>query len=341
MKPVIAFGECLIRLSPPGARRIEQTAVLEVEVGGSEANVVVALVRWGLPARLCSLVPEGPLGDRVIRDLRSFGVDLSAVQRGPGRMGLYYYEHGAGLRGGSVLYDRAHSLFATADATAFAIDRALEGAGWLHLSGITPALSDGAAGATGRAARLAMEAGLPVSLDLNYRRLVWRANDRRPAEVMPSIGDCATLMLAEWEAASDYFGIPLPVAAEDPAAGGRRLADALFDRFPRLQMVLVSRRAITSANRQEYGAALHTRDREYLSPLFEITPMIDRIGAGDALMAGVIHSLMRNPSDPAAAVRFGAVAGALQHTIPGDAPLLDEAEIAAIADGGPGGRLLR
>lgn len=341
MKPVVTFGEILLRLSPPFPQRFEQASALDVQVGGSECNVASALARWGTPCRLVSALPAHEIGDRICRQLAHHGIDTGAILRRGERVGIYFYEHGASLKAGRVVYDRKHSSLATAEPAAFDWDRLLRDAGWLHLSGITPALSADAAAATARAAGYAGSLQLPVSLDLNYRALLWKEG-RSPIETLRPIAEQATLMLADPTSARIFFGID----AEPSEAGSlsvqdcRRLADRMFERFPRLERVLISRREAKNAVRHLYGAVLLDRESEAASDLHDVDPILDRIGAGDALMAGVIHCLHRR-QPPEAAVRFGAAAGALQHAIAGDVCLASLDEIDACAAGGRGTRTIR
>jgi len=336
MKRLVGFGEILLRLSAPGYQQIDQAKAFETHVAGCENNVVCAAARWGTPGRMMSVIPANALGDGVVREIRSHGVCTDRMLRCGDRLGLYFHEHGAGARGGSLVYDRAGSAFAETLPEAYDWEEILKESGWLHLSGITPALSAAAAESAAEAARRGAALGIPVSLDLNYRSTLWNADDDPASRIQP-LAESASLLVVDPKSAAIFFGIESrswPGGEAIPVERGRELAASCFSRFPRLQQVIVSRRAIRSATDQAFGAMLLTREAEAVSPLHPIAPIIDRLGAGDALVAGVIHRLMSKAEDLEGAIRFGAAAGAIQHAVVGDICLAPEAEIAALAETG-------
>lgn len=343
MKRLVGFGEVLLRLSAPGHQQIDQARAFETHVAGCENNVVCAASRWGTPGRMVSVIPPNALGDGVVREIRSHGVCSDHLLRCGDRLGLYFHEHGAGARGGSLVYDRARSAFAETPGDAYRWAEILADAGWLHLSGITPALSSHAADSAAEAARQASARDLPVSLDLNYRSTLWKPGDD-PAGLIRPLAEAATLMVVDPNSASKFFGIesrPWTTGEAIPVEQARELAARCFSEFAELRSVIVSRRAVRSATDQAFGAMLISREQEAVSPLHPIAPVIDRLGAGDALVAGVIHRLILQPDDLEAAIRFGAAAGAIQHAVVGDICLASEAEIAALAETGVAAGLKR
>ena len=184
---VVAFGEIMLRLAPPGFERLLQSPHFVATFGGGEANVAVALASLGVPASYVTVLPEkNPIADAVIGELRRFGVDTSHIARGKGRMGIYFLEAGASQRGSKVLYDREGSAIAAARPGVIDWKAAFEDAGWFHITGITPALSASAAELTLEAMRAARTAGLGVSCDLNYRKNLWKWG-RNASEVMPDL----------------------------------------------------------------------------------------------------------------------------------------------------------
>jgi 2-dehydro-3-deoxygluconokinase len=341
---IVALGELLLRLKSPGYERLLQSATLEATIGGAEANVVEALAADGIPAAFISAVPEGPLGDASLAELRRFGVDVSRVLRMPGRLGTYYLEAGAGQRPPRVVYDRADSTMARVEPAAFDWPSLLAGATWLHVSGITPAISATAATATLRAVQAARAAGLGVSVDFNHRAALWQWG--RPAhDVMPDIVAAATVAIAGREDIQKMLGIPLPGRSEGsvPDLGAfEQLAGTVLERFPSLECVAITLRESESASRNAWSALLRSRHGTHRSRRWEITDMVDRIGAGDAFAAGLLYGLRTYGADEhARALEFATAASCLKHTIPGDVNRVRAAEVEALLAGDGTGRVQR
>ena len=341
---VIALGELLLRLKSPGHERLLQSGRFEASIGGAEANVVSALAAEGVAAAFVSAVPAGALGDAALAELRRFGVDVSRVARMPGRLGTYYLEAGAGQRPPRVIYDRERSVIALADPGEFAWPTLLNGMSWFHVSGITPAISETGARLTTDAVRTARGMGLEVSVDFNHRAALWKWG-ATPAEVMPGILDHATIGIAGREDIQAMLGMPLdarPGAPDPDHEAFDALARAVLGRFPSLRMLAITLRESESASRNGWSAMLVTRDATYRSRRWEITDMVDRIGAGDAFSAALIHALLgparRTPAD---ALEFATAASCLKHTIPGDVNRVRAAEVDALLAGDGTGRVQR
>lgn len=341
---VVALGELLLRLKSPGHERLLQSAMLEATIGGAEANVVEALAADGLASAFVSAVPDGPVGDAALAELRRFGVDVSRVVRVPGRLGIYYLEAGAGHRPSRVVYDRADSTMALVDPSAFNWKELLAGARWLHVSGITPAISASAAQITLDAVRAARAAGVGVSVDFNHRAALWKWG-KSPAEVMPAIVNCATVAIAGREDVQKMLDIPLSGGADSRAPdldAFEQLATTVLQRFPTLESVAITLRESESASRNAWSALLRTRASAYRSRRWEITEMVDRIGAGDAFAAGLVYGLLTyGPDEPARALEFATAASCLKHTIPGDVNRVRAAEVDALLAGDGSGRVQR
>jgi len=341
---VIALGELLLRLKSPGYERLLQSAVLEATIGGAEANVVQALAADGIPSAFVSVVPEGPLGDAALAELRRFGVDVSRVLRKPGRLGTYYLEAGAGQRPPRVVYDRADSTMAKADPSSFKWKETLAGARWLHVSGITPAISESAAKVTLGAVKAARAAGLGVSVDFNHRAALWKWG-KTPADVMPDIVSGATIAIAGREDIQKMLDIPLPGRSEGrepdlPAF--EELAATVLERFPGLESVVITLRESESASRNGWSALMRTPTATYRSRRWEISDMVDRIGAGDAFAAGLIYAMLTyGAGQPQRALEFATAASCLKHTIPGDVNRVRAAEVEALLAGDGTGRVQR
>jgi len=329
---VVCFGELLLRLSAPGNQMLLQTPSLEVHVGGAEANVGVALAHLGHDVAMTSVVADNALGSAALGELRRHGVDTRQVRRSAGRMGLYFMTAGAGLRPGEVVYDRAESAFATAQADSYDWSDLLQGAQWLHLSGISPALGLQAAQATLTAARAACDMGIKVSFDGNFRPRLWERWGGDARAILRELFDCAHIVFA------DHRDIAVVLGGEFDQADARERVDAAaamaFAAFPRLQYMACTQRTAPSASENSLGAMLLHRDgTRALAPVRELTGIVDRIGGGDAFAAGVLHGLMQG-FDSDTTIRFGLAAGCLKHSIPGDFSPVDEADVMALMEAG-------
>ncbi len=340
---VVTFGELMLRLKAPGRERLLQSPLLEATFGGGEANVAVALARLGLRASFVTALPEGPVGEAALRCLRGHGVETDHVQRRPGRMGIYFLEAGADHRPSAVLYDRAGSAAAAMAPGQFSWRDILAGAGWFHVSGITPALSRSAADATLEAAAAAREAGVRVSVDLNYRRKLWAYGVAAP-EVMRPLAALADVLVGNEEDLQLALG--LAKAGADPSRGEvdpeayRELAAEALAQFPLVKSVAITLRQSRSADRNGWRAALLSRQGYRVSRAYQLDDIVDRVGSGDAFAAGLIYGLVALGSE-AEALEFAAAASALKHTIPGDLNLVDRAEVQRLVDGDASGRVQR
>lgn len=320
---IVCFGEVLIRLSAPGREVLLQNMSLNAHVGGAEANVAVSLARFGLDARMVSLLPENVLADAAIGELRRHGVDTSLIARGAGRMGLYFISPGAIHRPSDVLYDRADSAFARAASDAIDWSKALDGADWLHLSGVTLAISAKTSVAALRAAKAARAAGVKVSVDCNFRQRLWDARGDDPRPVLGAIFAEADLMFA------DHRDIELVTGKKAEGADKRAAAmEIAFATWPNLKRVAGTQRSVVSADHNELGGVMFTRDGRWTTKQYAVTPIVDRIGGGDAFAAGLLYGLNTDLSDQDS-LDFAIAAACLKHSIPGDFNLSSVADVRA------------
>lgn len=325
------FGEVMLRLSPPGRELLLQTPKLEVNVGGAEANVATGLACLGHATRMISAVADNPLGSAVIGELRRRGVDTSTVASEGGRLGLYFLTPGAGLRASEVVYDRAHSVFATRPASSWDWDRLLDGATRLHLSGITPALGHNTAEAAIAAAEAASAKGIPISFDGNYRAKLWEAWDSDPRAVLTRLIGHADILFGNHRDVSLLLGKPFSGEGSDRR---REAAEAAFAHFPKLQTIASTARHVDDADSHRISARVDTRGGAHQTDEVLIAGIVDRIGAGDAFAAGVLHGLIESDGDARAAAKSGLALTALKHSLPGDASLFTRADLAAFEGGG-------
>lgn len=335
---VVTFGEIMLRLSPPGHHRLGQATGLEATYGGGEANVAAALAGLGVPATHVTCLPDNPLGHAAAAQFRGVGVNMDRTVFSPdARLGLYFLEVGASLRASQVVYDRADSAFARLRPEWFDWDEILTGAQWLHWTGITPAISAGAARAGGEAIAAARRLGLTVSADVNYRRNLWQYGQTAQAVMPALVAGCDVVVCAEGDA-DDLFGIR---PAADAAPGFASVAEQLRQRFPQIRQVLATERQTQSASHERIKGLLLDAELGYLeTPAYDITPVVDRIGGGDAFLAGFLYGVLSGQA-PADALAFATAAAALKHTIPGDLNRVTAAEVARIVAGHTSGRLLR
>ncbi len=329
--PVVCFGEMLLRLSPPGAQMMVQAQSLDMVVGGAEANVAAALASLGHQARMATLLPSSPLGDRARAELGAAGVDTRFVARAAGRMGLYFLEPGAGLRPSSITYDRAGSAFALADPQAIDLEGALDGAALLHMSGITPALGPGGVALAEAAVAAAEAAGVPICFDGNYRALLWESWDSDPRAILNRLVGAATVLIGNHRDISLLLGKSF---SGDGAERRREAVEAAFAAFPKLQLVASTARHIVSSDHHRIAARVDTRDAKHQTAEIDVTDIVDRIGTGDSFAAGVLHQYLQG-GDAQAMAECGLALAALKHSLPGDFCLIGPQELAAFsAQGG-------
>jgi 2-dehydro-3-deoxygluconokinase len=363
MKPFVGFGEIMGRLAPPGFLRFSQAmpGPMDVTFAGAEANVSVSIANFGGEARFVTALPKHAIADSCVAVLRGLGVDTRFVKRvDEGRLGLYFVETGANQRPSNVVYDRSGSSVSLTPGDAYPWDEIFEGAGWLHVSGITPALSRQAATATLAATAKARAAGLTVSCDLNFRKKLWKWDPPQSAkelaqETMRSILPNVDVVIGNEADASDVLGIQ--AGASDAEAGRLEIdrypdvARQIAGQFPGVKKVAITLRESISATHNDWGAMLYdvAGDAAHFAPLvdgayqpYEIRAIVDRVGGGDAFAGGLIYALA-DPElcEPAKAVAFAAAASCLAHSIKGDFNYSSRAEVEALAGGAASGRVVR
>jgi 2-dehydro-3-deoxygluconokinase len=342
-KEIVTFGEIMLRLTPPNLERILQSPRFNASFGGGEANVAVALASLGLPtAYVTVLPPSHPVADAAVAELRRLGVNTARIVRAPGRMGVYFLETGANQRPSKVIYDRDASAIALAQPGDIDWDSVLDGAGWFHITGITPAISASAAALSLEAVRKARARGITVSCDLNYRKNLWRWG--KPAtEVMRSLMVEVDIAIANEEDVQMALGIEVEVDVHsgqlDPAQY-EKLASRVLGEFSGLQMIAITLRQSHNASRNGWSACLHDRDRFYVSRPYDITHIVDRVGSGDSFAGGLIYGL-QVLADPSHALEFAVAASCLKHSTPGDFFRFSAGDVHALLQSGGSGRVQR
>ena len=346
MPRVITFGEIMLRLSTPGYLRFAQARQFDATFGGGEANVAVSLANFGIDAAFVTRLPDNDIARACLRDLRSYGVDTSLCITGGDRLGIYFLETGAVARPSKVVYDRAGSSLATIAPGMVDWDKVFAGADWFHWTGITPAVSRGAAEVCLEAVRAANRLGLTVSCDLNFRKNLWKYG-QSASEVMPALVEGCDIILGNEEDAEKVFGIK-PEGFDAAATAGsidqgrfRSVAEQLMARFPRARKVVITLRGSINANHNTWGGVLFDGTTLYESPRYDITHIVDRVGGGDSFMGGLIYGLLTWPGDDQRALDFAAAASCLKHTIFGDFNQVTVAEVENLMKGDGSGRVSR
>lgn len=321
----------MMRLTTPGHQRFAQAASLGITYGGGEANVAAALAQMGMPAAHVTVFPDNDLGRAGAAFFLKSGIDTSHFQYAPGRLGLYFMETGESLRPSRIVYDRYESAFAHLDPAAFDWQQILAGANWFHWSGITPAVSAAAARATADAINAARQLGITISADVNYRRVLWQYG-KKADEVMPDLVAGCDVIVCTLGDAADIFGIQTDDFQE--------MARRMMQRFPNLKKVIATRRDTLSASHNRLTGICFDGTEYTESPTFDLNPIVDRIGGGDAFMAGFIYGTIQY-GDTLRALTFATAASALKHMIEGDFNLVTVAEVEQVMLGEVSGRLLR
>lgn len=347
MTRIVTLGEVMLRLKSPQFERLFQSPLLEATFGGGEANVAASLARFGLEAAFVTVLPNNLLGDAAIAELRRHGVETLHIVHGGERLGIYFLEAGSNQRPSVVIYDRSHSSIAEADPGTFDWDTVFEGASWFHISGITPALSQSAADLSLAAVQAAKVRGITVSCDYNYRGKLWKYGKKAP-EVMHELVRHIDVGIANEEDCQLSLGITAEATAgeeqmkpgEGELARYESLCRKVFDFFPNLKYQAITLRESYSASHNGWSACLFNGREFFGSARYDLTHIVDRVGAGDAFAAGLIYSLSTGMEDEAA-LNFAVAASALKHTIPGDLNLVTLSEVQALLAGNTTGRVQR
>ncbi len=339
---IVTFGEIMLRLAPPGFERFLQTPQFCATFGGGEANVAVALAGFGVPATYVTVLPKNPIADAAVAELRRFGVDTSRIARGAGRLGIYYLEAGANQRASKVIYDRDNSAIALAGPGKLDWDGIFEGAGWFHITGITPAISAPAAALALETVQKAREKGLTVSCDLNYRKNLWKWG-KTAVEVMRELAQSVDIAIANEEDVQMALGIQADVDVHsgklDPAQY-QKLTGKVLDEFANLQAIAITLRESHNASHNGWSACLNDREEFLMSRHYDITHIVDRVGGGDSFAAGLIYGMTELASHREA-LEFAVAASCLKHSILGDFSRVTVDEVNALLKGGGSGRVQR
>jgi len=343
-KKIITFGEIMLRLATPEHQRFTQITSLNATFGGGEANVAVSLANYGLNAEFVTRLPENDLGQAVLMDLRKHNVGTHYIIHGGSRLGIYFLETGAVSRPSKVIYDRANSSIAEIQPGMIKWDEVFEDASWFHWTGITPAISEGAALVCLEGIKTANQKGITVSCDLNFRKNLWKWG-KNAGEVMPDLVSGCDIILGNEEDAEKVFGIK-PESGDVSkghvsATEYRSVCAKLMNKFTRAKKVIITLRGSINADHNSWSGVMFDGKTLFEAPEYQITHIVDRVGGGDSFMGGLIYGLITFPGDDQKALNFAVAASCLKHTIHGDYNLVSVSEVEQLMKGDGSGRVVR
>ena len=342
MSKFLTFGELMLRLKSPGRERLMQSPSLEATFGGGEANVAVSLANYGLDAEFLSVIPSNSIGDAAIGELIRFKVGTDKIIRTDGRMGIYYLETGANQRASKVIYDRAYSAISMFNPEKYDWDSIYNNVTWLHISGITPAISEQTKDASIASVKEAKKRGITVSIDLNYRKNLWKYGvDAK--EVMSVMTEYADVIIANEEDCQKSLGLECKRNVEGGKLDNedyRKLSNSLLEKYPNVKKVAITLRESKSADINFWAAALNNGTDFIVSRKYEMYDIVDRVGGGDSFAGGLIYGL-NVLGDDREALEFAVAASCLKHTIDGDFNRVTVDEVLRLAKGDGSGRVQR
>jgi 2-dehydro-3-deoxygluconokinase len=348
MKKVVTFGEIMLRLAPQGFLRFSQANSFDVVYGGGESNVAVSLANYGVPVEFVTRLPKNDIGECAMMELRKRGVGVDKIVWGGDRLGIYFLETGAVSRGSKVVYDRAHSAIAEIKSGMINWEEVFDGVAWFHWTGITPAISQGAADVCLEAVKAASNLGITISTDLNYRAKLWNyCSDKHREAIMTELTSYCDVVLGNEEDAEMHFGIK-PAGISVQTEGHNVKAEAflsvceqMMEKFPRAKKVITTLRGSISASHNTWAGVLYDGKTLFQTRQYQITDIVDRVGGGDSFMGGLIYGLLKYPENDQNALDFAVAASCLKHTIKGDANLVSVAEVEKLMGGDASGRVAR
>ena len=330
MNQIVTFGELMMRLATNDNECFSQARTLGLTFGGGEFNVCVSLKNYGLATKFVSRLPDNPIGKSALEEIHRFKINTDHLLFGGDRLGIYFLEKGAGLRPSKVIYDRNNSALATKKEGMFDWDAIFDGVTWFHWSGVTPALSQGAADVVLEALKIAKSKGIKISCDLNYRSKLWKYG-KHPKDIMPELLTFSNVILGDIDTAC-YMTGKNPVNPDyNNTETLPDLYSPIFDLCPDLEHVATSLRNSLSTSHQRIGGILYDKKSIYRAANYEVDYVVDRVGSGDAFMAGLIYGICT--LDKKETIEFATAACALKHTIQGDLNRVSVADVQKLIDG--------
>ena len=341
---VITFGEIMFRLATPENQRFSQAVSFDASFGGGEANVAVSLANYGIPVEFVSRIPKNDMGDACIMNLKKYGVGTTNILRGGERLGIYFLEKGSVSRASKVVYDRSYSSISLIEKGMLDWNNVFKDANWFHWTGITPAISQGAADVCLEAIQKANEKGITVSCDLNYRKNLWRYG-KKAHEIMPDLVKGCDVVLGNEEDTEMSLGIKPEgidvIKGHVNAEAYLSVSKIIIKQFPKVKKVITTLRGSINADHNTWSGVLYNGKEFFKAPKYDITHIVDRVGGGDAFMGGLIYGLLTYKNDDQKALNFAVAASCLKHTIHGDFNLVTVPEVEKLMSGDASGRVSR
>lgn len=341
MAKIVTMGEIMLRLSSAGNSRLVQCQEFDARYGGSEANVAISLANYGNDSYYVTKVPAHELGQCAINELRRYGVKTDFIARGGNRLGVYFLETGAAMRASKVIYDRAGSAIAEANASDFDFDKIFEGADWFHWTGITPAISDEAAEVIRQALISAKKHNVTVSCDINYRKKLWTLE--KATEVLRPLMEYVDVFFGDEGTAEACLGFKTDLSMLENKDDNEK-RKLIFEQMAKeynFKYIINTTRNSYSASHNSLKGTMYNGKSIIETNFYDINPIVDRVGGGDAFASSIIHGLLKWPNEQPKALDFAVAASALKHTIPGDFNIVTEEEVFSIMEGNTSGIIQR
>lgn len=337
---VVAFGELMLRLSTDHHLRFSQSNYFMANYGGGEFNVAVSLVNYGIPAAFVTRLPDNDIGKSALNEIRSHNVSSDHIIYGGERLGIYFLETGAGMRGSKVVYDRRNSAIAEIEVGMIDWEKVFKNASVFYWSGLTPAISQRAANVCLEAVKIAKKMGLLIATDLNYRSKLWKYG-KDPKDIMPELLKYSNVILGDLDTAFMMLGMDKVNPNYKSTDSLPRYYNSIFEQCPELKYMATTLRYSVSASHQQIGGLFYDKETIYKSDIRDVTPVVDRVGTGDAFMGGILYGILQDNFDPQYTINFAVAACRLKHTIAGDANLATLEEVQEIAKGNSSGIVSR
>ena len=341
-KKVITFGEIMLRLATPDYLRFCQANQFNATFGGGEANVAASLANYGIETEFVTRLPQNDIARACVMELRKQGIGTSKIIYGGERLGIYFLETGAVARASKVVYDRAHSSIAEIRPGMIDWDEVFKDASWFHWTGITPAISEGAANVCLEAIQAANRLGITVSCDLNYRKNLWKYG-KKASEVMRELAKYVDVAIANEEDVQKSLEITVDVNVESGELDRekyRALGNKVLESYPNMKCIAITLRESHSADWNGWAACLNDGKDFYVSKKYEIRDIIDRVGGGDSFAGGLIYGL-NHYEDKQSALEFAVAASCLKHSIIGDFNRASVSDVTKLMGGDGTGRVQR
>lgn len=340
MQKVVTFGEIMLRLSTERHLRFSQANFFMANYGGGEFNVAVSLSNYGIPTEFVTRLPENEIGKSALLEIRKRNVSSENIVYGGERLGIYFLETGAGTRGSKVVYDRDQSAMSEIKLGMIDWEKVFQNTSVFHWSGVTPAISQNAADVCLEAIKVAKKMGVLITSDLNYRSKLWQYG-KEPKDIMPELLKYSNVILGDLDTAFMMTGKDKVNPNYKDADSLPQYYDLLFKQCPDLKFMATTLRYSISASHQQIGGVFYDKEKLYTAAVREVTPVVDRVGSGDAFMGGIIYGLLNTNFDPQHTINFAVAACCLKHTISGDFNLASLEEVEEMVKGNSSGIVSR